>query len=59
MSRVSVKDAARIMGVSQQFIRIGLQRGILPFGCAVKMSDRFTYHISEKLLKEYINEDCD
>lgn len=56
MSRVSVKDAARIMGVSQQFIRIGLQRGILPFGCAVKMSDRFTYHISEKLLNEYINE---
>lgn len=56
MSRVSVKDAARMMGVSQQFIRIGLQRGILPFGVAVKMSDRFTYHISLKKLKEYINE---
>lgn len=56
MSRVSVKDAARMMGVSQQFIRIGLQRNILPFGYAVKMSDRFTYHISENKLREYIND---
>ena len=56
MRRVTVAEAARRLGVSQQFIRIGLQRKILPFGCAVKMSDRFTYHISEKLLNEYINE---
>lgn len=56
MSRVSVRDAARLMGVSPQFVRIGLQRGILPFGYAVKMSDRYTYHISMKKLKEYINE---
>lgn len=54
--RVSVKDAARMLGVSQQFIRIGLQRGVLPIGCAVQMSDRFTYHISKKKLNEYINE---
>lgn len=56
MSRVSVAEAARRMGVSQQFVRIGLQRGILPIGYAVKMSDRYTYYISEKKLKEYINE---
>lgn len=54
--RVSVKDAAKMLGVSEQFIRIGLQRGILPIGCAVRMSDRFTYHISRKKLNEYINE---
>lgn len=54
--RVTVKQAAERLGVSQQFIRIGLQRGILDFGFAVKMSDRWTYHISEKLLNEYINE---
>lgn len=56
MSRVSVAEAARRMGVSPQFIRIGLQRNILPIGYAVKMSDRFTYYISEKKLNEYINE---
>lgn len=57
MKRITVADAARRLGVSQQFIRIGLQRRILPFGYAVKMSDRYTYHISEKLLNEYIHEE--
>ena len=56
MKRVTVAEAAKRLGVSQQFIRIGLQRKILPFGVGVKMSDRWTYHISEKLLNEYIDE---
>lgn len=56
MKRMTVAEAARRLGVSQQFVRIGLQRNILPFGYAVKMSDRFTYHISEAKLNEYINE---
>ncbi|HLS53930.1 MAG TPA: hypothetical protein VK031_08150 [Tissierellaceae bacterium] len=54
---ISVKEAAEILGVSEQFIRIGLQRGKLPIGTAVKMSSRWTYHISPKLLKEYIGEE--
>ncbi len=53
MNRLTVAEAARRLGVSQQFVRIGLQRGILPFGYAVKMSDRYTYHISRKKLNEY------
>jgi len=51
---VSVKDAAKILGKSQQFVRIGLQRGLLPIGTAVKMSSVWTYHISPKLLEEYV-----
>ncbi|HZX21298.1 MAG TPA: hypothetical protein VFF25_02790 [Clostridia bacterium] len=51
---MSVKKAAEILGVSQQFIRIGLQRQLLPIGTAVKMSTRWTYRISPKLLGEYI-----
>lgn len=54
MKRLTVVEAAKRMGVSQQFVRIGLQRGILPFGYAVKMSDRYTYHISESKLNEYV-----
>ena len=54
MKRLTVADAAKRMGVSQQFVRIGLQRGILPFGYAVKMSDRYTYHISENKLEDYL-----
>jgi hypothetical protein len=44
------------MGKSPQFVRIGLQRGILPFGKAVKQSSIWTYHISPKLFYEYIGE---
>ncbi|WP_165442949.1 hypothetical protein [Senegalia massiliensis] len=54
--RVSVKEAAKTLEVSEQFIRIGLQRELLPIGTAIKMSSKWTYHISPKLLKEYIGE---
>lgn len=51
---MKVEEAAKLLGKSQQFVRIGLQRGILPFGYAVKMSTKWTYHISENKLKEYL-----
>jgi len=51
---ISVKEAAKILGKSEQFVRIGLQRGLLPIGTAVKMSSVWTYHISPKLLSEYV-----
>lgn len=50
---ISVSDAAATLGKSQQFVRVGLQRGLLPIGTAVKMSSRWTYHISPKLLDAY------
>lgn len=49
-----VKDAAALLGKSEQFVRCGLQHGILPFGYAVKMSSRYTYHISKAKLEEYL-----
>ncbi|WKY44188.1 hypothetical protein Q5O14_16415 [Eubacteriaceae bacterium ES2] len=54
---VSVKEAAQLLGKSEQFIRIGLQRGILPIGVAIKVNEnnrRYNYHISRKKLNEYI-----
>lgn len=51
---ISVKQAAEIMGKSQQFVRIGLQRGLLPIGTAVKMSSQWTYYISPKLFWDYV-----
>lgn len=53
--RVSVIEAATLMGVSQQFIRVGLQQGILPFGKAYKIGESsiYTYYISPKLFTEY------
>lgn len=52
--KLKVSEAAKALGKSEQFVRIGLQRGILPFGYAVKMSSKFTYHISEHKLYEYL-----
>jgi len=51
---ISVKEAAKIMGVSQQFVRIGMQIGQLPIGRAVQLSSIWTYHISPKLFYEYV-----
>lgn len=47
MKKVTPNAAAFVMGCSPQFIRIGLQRGILDIGDAVCMSSgRWTYNIS-------------
>ena len=53
--RVSIEEAARRLGKSQQFIRIALQNGAAPFGFATKgAGSTYDYHISPKLLDEYI-----
>ena len=54
LKNVPVSVAAQKLGKSEQFVRVGLQRNILPFGVAVQLSSRFSYHISPKLLNEYI-----
>lgn len=53
---MTVIECAKLLGMSPQFVRIGLQRGVLPFGTAIKMSSRWTYHISEAKVYEYLGE---
>ena len=53
-NNVTVAEASKLMGVSRQFVRVGLQKGIFPFGYAVQVSaDRFTYFISRQKFLEY------
>lgn len=54
LKNIPVSEAAKRIGKSEQFVRVGLQKKILPFGVAVQLSSRFSYHISPKLLDEYI-----
>lgn len=54
IGNIKIKLAAQLMGKSEQFVRIGLQRGLLPFGTAVKMSSMWTYHISPQKFYEYM-----
>lgn len=51
---MSVNECAKLLNKSPQFVRIGLQRGILPFGYAIKMSSKWTYHISDAKVYEYL-----
>ncbi len=52
---ISIKQAAFLLGKSEQFVRVGLQKKILPFGSAVKISgNKYTYHISPYKLNEYL-----
>ena len=54
---MSVHEAANIMGKSAQFVRVSLQRGLVPFGWAVKMSGKYSYYISPRKFKEYMGID--
>ena len=46
MKKITPDQAAYVMGCSAQFVRTGLQRGLLDIGDAVKMSTKWTYNIS-------------
>ena len=51
--KLTVQEAARLMGKSEMFVRIGLQRNILPFGYAVKTGkERWSYFISREKFRE-------
>ena len=54
VKQVSVKMASKLMGKSEQFIRVRLRNDRLPFGTAVKLSSHWTYYISPKLFFDYI-----
>lgn len=53
-NKITIKEAAKIMGKSEQFVRVGLQRNKLPFGVAYKMSTKYSYYISPKKFYEYV-----
>ena len=52
-NNLSVVTAARLMGVTPQFIRIGLQKNTLPFGFAVKFNSEYRYYISPAKFTEH------
>lgn len=52
--KVTVKQAAKIMGKGQTFVREGLRRGILPFGSALQGEKRANFYIRPKAFCEYV-----
>ena len=51
---MTVKECAELLGKSEQWVRVGLQRGRLPFGYAVMLSTRWSYHISKHQVYDYL-----
>lgn len=53
---VPVSVTAKLLDVSEGYIRAGLRDGRLPFGTAVQITEngKWTFQISPGLLKEYI-----
>lgn len=54
MARITISEVAKKLGISPQSLRLGLQRGEIPFGTAIKTSGKYTYLIYEKKLKEFL-----
>lgn len=51
---MSVREAAKLMGKDPQYIRIAIQKGLVPFGFALKgTGSKFVYYISRKQFEEY------
>jgi len=55
-SRISVDEAARRMGVTPQFLRMGLRAGKFPFGTAIQMpGGRWSYYINSRRFAAYMS----
>jgi hypothetical protein len=55
MSKLSVERAAAEMGVTPQFLRLGLRAGKFPFGTAVQMpGGRWSYYINATRFERYL-----
>lgn len=50
---ITIEQAARRMGVSQQFLRLALQQDKFSFGTAVKMKN-WRYYINNDQFEKYL-----
>lgn len=51
--RVSIKEAADLLDIPQQLLRLSLQEGCFPFGVAVKRK-RWSYYINRARLVAWL-----
>lgn len=53
---MTIKEVAKLLGKSEMFVRIGIQRQLLPFGVAMKLPgrERYSYHIPPNAVYEYL-----
>lgn len=55
MEVVSVVECAKMLNMTEQKLRKGLQQGVFPFGVAIQTGEkRYTYWVSRPRLERYI-----
>ncbi|MBD5498045.1 MAG: hypothetical protein HDR11_09835 [Lachnospiraceae bacterium] len=59
IGKITPAEAAAILHLSVQTVRVAMQHEKLHIGTAIKMSSKWTYHISPKLLAEYSGVDVE
>lgn len=52
---MKIKEVASMLGETEQFIRVGLQKGIFPFGTAEKVDGKFTYSIDKAAFNRFMS----
>lgn len=55
---ISVKETSKLLGVNEQAIRVGLQKGIFPFGKATKgRGSHYIYFINKNAVLKFMKGD--
>lgn len=53
LEQYTVAEASKILEISENALRLGLQQGLFPFGVAIKMKD-YSYYIFKTRLDKYM-----
>lgn len=51
---ITLPEAAEMMGVPPQLLRVGLQQEKFPFGAAIKMKKKYAYYINKQQFLEWL-----
>lgn len=51
---LSIEQAAKRMGVSPMFLRLGMREGEFPFGAAVKFEKQWRYYINRIRFEKWL-----
>lgn len=59
MGKMTIKDASKEMGISEQFLRILIRKGKFHWATAtqIKEGSRWTYFINERAFRKYMDGD--
>lgn len=54
---ISVEQASKLIGRSQQWVRISMQRNIINIGTCIKNGEKWDYYINPSLLYKFIGKE--